>query len=345
MPSFLDVQLDKIRAAAHLFLSLGSGCSPIQLVVALSVGFGFLAWRTWRRRGRIPGPALLRALKQSRRIAFSPSSRADLIYALVNTLALGGLIGWGLFSSEMVSRFVVSQSSALFGARHAADAPIWIGEVIITLATFLGYEIGYYADHYLKHNVPVLWEFHKSHHTAENLTPLTVFRVHPVDTLIFADIIAVCSGAVHGLVTYAFGRTVPTLLLDNGNIILAVFFIVLAPLQHSQFWIPFKGLAGRLLLSPAHHQLHHSADARHYGCNLGGFLAIFDWMFGTLRIPTERPPRLVFGVGATEGDPHSLSGLLIHPFVEAIRVAREGLAQRLKSGLKVGTYGAGTRNL
>lgn len=345
MQSFLDFQLEKLRLAAHQFLSLGSGCSPPQLLMAFTVGLGFLAWRSWRRRGRLSAPAILRALKGSRRMAFSRSSRADLIYALVNIFALGGLIGWGLFSSDQVSHLVVSQANALFGPRHAPETPAWVSGVVMTLATFLGYEIGYYLDHYLKHNIPVLWAFHKSHHTAENLTPLTVFRVHPIDTLIFADIVAICTGMAHGMTTYVVGNNVSPSMFNHGNIILSAFLLILAPLQHSQFWIPFRGLAGKLVLSPAHHQLHHSADAQHYGCNLGGFLAIFDWMFGTLRIPTERSPRLVFGVETPGEDPHGISGLLISPCIEALRVVRQGLARRLNIEPKVAPYGAEGRNL
>jgi len=37
--------------------------------------------------------------------------------------------------------------------------------------------------------VPFLWEFHKVHHSANVLTPITAFRVHPVDTWLFANMI------------------------------------------------------------------------------------------------------------------------------------------------------------
>jgi hypothetical protein len=63
----------------------------------------------------------------------------------------------------------------------------------MTLAGFLAYEIAYYIDRYLMHKAPVLWEFHTTHHTAEVLTPLTAFRVHPMDTLIFVNITAIAA--------------------------------------------------------------------------------------------------------------------------------------------------------
>ena len=196
----------------------------------------------------------------------------------------------------------------------------------MTLVAFLGYELAYYIDHYLNHKIPFLWEFHKVHHTAEVLTPLTVFRVHPIDTLIFIDIVALVTGLFQGMFSYAAGNTISIYAIDQGNVIMVAFLFLLAPLQHSQFWIPFTGLAGRILLSPAHHQIHHSCDAAHYNRNLGSCLAIFDWMFGTLGVPPKEPPRLKFGVAEPGQDPHSVTAVLIDPIVKAL--AALGIAAR-----------------
>lgn len=35
--------------------------------------------------------------------------------------------------------------------------------------------------HYCQHKISWLWAFHKVHHSAEGLTPLTANRHHPVD--------------------------------------------------------------------------------------------------------------------------------------------------------------------
>jgi sterol desaturase/sphingolipid hydroxylase (fatty acid hydroxylase superfamily) len=40
-------------------------------------------------------------------------------------------------------------------------------------------------------------------------------------------------------------------------------------------WIAFTGVAGRILQSPAHHQLHHSANPAHFDRNLGFALAFW----------------------------------------------------------------------
>jgi sterol desaturase/sphingolipid hydroxylase (fatty acid hydroxylase superfamily) len=75
------------------------------------------------------------------------------------------------------------------------------------------------------------------------------------------------------------------------------FLVTYGHLRHSHMWIAFTGLAGRILQSPAHHQLHHSANPVHFDRNLGFALAVWDWVFGTLVIPPSAREPIVFGVG------------------------------------------------
>ena len=97
-----------------------------------------------------------------------------------------------------------------------------------------------------------------------------------------------------------------------------MFAFLFLQLHHAQVWIPFTGWLGRILISPAHHQIHHSTNPIHHNKNMGSCLAIFDWLFGTLHIPARQRERLTFGVTADAGevrvDPHSLEGALLAPF-------------------------------
>ncbi len=67
-------------------------------------------------------------------------------------------------------------------------------------------------------------------------------------------------------------------------------------LQHSHIWISCPGLAGRIFMSPAHHQIHHSADPIHFNRNFGSCLSVWDWVFGTLHQPAPRREAQSFGV-------------------------------------------------
>ena len=47
----------------------------------------------------------------------------------------------------------------------------------------------------------MLWDFHKVHHTAEVLSPLTNFRMHPVDSVVFGNILAIFLGVTGGVLS------------------------------------------------------------------------------------------------------------------------------------------------
>ena len=205
------------------------------------------------------------------------------------------MFGWAIFSYQFISNGIIAGLVALFGPATPSTLPVYVSRAIITLMLFLAYELGYWFNHWLSHKVPVLWEFHKVHHTAEVLTPLTNFRVHPIYGWIFANILAVSAAVANGFGHYMFGDTTYQFALADTNIILVLFIHAYVHLQHSHMWISFRGLLGRVLISPAHHQIHHSGDPKHFNKNFGSCLALWDWMFGTLYIPAKEREPLTFG--------------------------------------------------
>ena len=181
---------------------------------------------------------------------------------------------------------------------------------------FLAYELGYWFNHWLSHKVPVLWEFHKVHHTAEVLTPLTNFRVHPVYAWVFANILAFSAAVANGFGNYMFGDTAYQYAINDTNIILVLFIHAYVHLQHSHMWISFRGVLGRLFISPAHHQVHHSDNPKHFNKNFGSCLALWDWMFGTLYVPAKEREPLAFGFD-DHPDAHTVKGELVDPLINA----------------------------
>ena len=189
---------------------------------------------------------------------------------------------------------------------------------------FLAYELAYWIDQWLCHNVPALWEIHKVHHTAQALSPLTNFRVHPLETLTFYNIAALFTGAAAGALDHLFGAGHGRAALFGTDVLFLAFMFSVAHLHHSHVWIAFRGPWARVLMSPAAHQVHHSTDPRHFGRNLGNALALWDWLFGTLYVPAARREPLVFGVAGETGDVHSVTGSLITPVVRALHQMRPG---------------------
>jgi len=103
---------------------------------------------------------------------------------------------------------------------------------------------------------------------------------------------------------------------------MATSFFLVGTLQHSQFWIAFTGPWGRLFLSPAHHQIHHSTDPAHFNKNLGNFLGLCDWLAGTLHVPGKKREKLIFGVEPRARDAHSFQGAIIAPVRQGLRHIR-----------------------
>ena len=300
---------------SRLVFSVGSHFSFSSLIVAFLVAAGFVAVKRYRRGRRIRLKTIMRALFP-RRILRSPSNQADIGYLFFNVFLFGLAFGWAILSYQFITNGIIAGLVALFGPVTPSALPALVSRAIITLMLFLAYELGYWFNHWLSHKVPLLWEFHKVHHTAEVLTPLTNFRVHPVYALVFANILALSTATANGFGNYLFGDTAYQYAINDTNIILVMFIHAYVHLQHSHMWISFRGLLGRVFISPAHHQVHHSDNPKHFNTNYGSCLALWDWMFGTLYVPQKERENLSFGVlGHT--DAHTVKGELVTPFVEA----------------------------
>ncbi len=300
---------------SKLFLSLGSHFSLTSLGAALVVSVLYFAWQRKKRGRRIRPRTILRALFP-RRILMHRSNQADIFYLFFNVFMFSIIFGWAIVSYQFISNGIIAGLVAAFGPASPSTLPTYVSRTVITLMLFLAYELGYWFNHWLSHKVPFLWEFHKVHHTAEVLTPLTNFRVHPVYGWIFANILAVSAAVANGFGHYMFGDTTYQFALADTNIILVLFIHAYVHLQHSHMWISFRGLLGRVLISPAHHQIHHSGDPKHFNKNFGSCLALWDWMFGTLYIPAKEREPLTFGFPG-QPNAHTVQGELVDPLINA----------------------------
>lgn len=314
--------MELLQKLAALFLSPGSPLSLLSLSAALLIAVAFLSARRLRRGRRLRAAVLIRALFP-RHYLLGASSRADIGLMLFNVLLFGLLFGWAMLSYRTVGEGARGLLTSLFGAPGPAALPAPVASAILTLAMFLAYEFGFWADHWLSHKVRFFWAFHKVHHTAETLSPLTNFRVHPIEGIKFANILALSIGLTFGLLTWLMGSTVTPLEFAGRNLVGFCFLLLLAHLQHTHLWIAFTGVWGRLFVSPAHHQIHHSANPEDFGKNLGSYLSIFDWLFGTLRLPARQRERLTFGAAPAGAHQHTIAGTMLTPFAEAMRPGAE----------------------
>jgi len=201
----------------------------------------------------------------------------------------------------------------LIGPVHLA-APGGIALAIMAAILLLAFDLGTYVTHRLSHRVPVLWAFHRLHHSAQVLNPLTLERKHPVYTLLSVLIDCAVVAPVQAVVIYLFGAQSSVAVVGATNLGFVGFAYCAAGLRHTHIWLSYGPVLDRLLVSPALHQIHHSAARQHWARNYGEVLAIWDWMFGSLYLPRGHE-ELTFGIGDGQPQPHThLGNALLEPF-------------------------------
>jgi sterol desaturase/sphingolipid hydroxylase (fatty acid hydroxylase superfamily) len=89
--------------------------------------------------------------------------------------------------------------------------PQWYHYVTLSIFVALAGDFAYYCYHYLAHRSSFFWEFHKVHHSADVLTPMTVYRSHPLDLLLSMSVATVMLGFTTGIWIYLFGNQVSLL--------------------------------------------------------------------------------------------------------------------------------------
>jgi len=247
-----------------------------------------------------------RALLFDKRIWWHPSARLDYAYfplvSLIKVLAVAPLV---LGANEIALATV----HALHAAFGYCAAPAWDRDAVAalyTLSLFIAGDLSRYWLHRAMHAVPLLWRFHAVHHSAEVLNPLTFYRVHPVENLLFGVRYALTAGAVTGGFVYLFGARLGAVEIAGANLFVFIFALAGANLRHSHLPVRFGPLE-RWVVSPYLHQIHHSPDGMRR--NYGGALAVWDRLFGTLELRETAPLR--FGGG---GAHRSLGALLFKPF-------------------------------
>ena len=324
LPPGLAYFLNQLRG---LLFAPGSHFSLTSLGCALAIAVAFVAWQRHRRGRPVRPRAILRALFP-RRILVSPSTLTDLGYLFYHVFLGGVLFGWAVISYQFLTNGIIGALAAAFGPTAPTALPTFVVRAVITVMLFLAYELGYWLNHYLSHRVAFLWEFHRVHHTATVLTPVTNFRVHPVYAFVFVNILAISTAVANGIGNYVFGETAYQYAFSDTNIILVIFIHTYVHLQHTELWIPLSGALGRVFMSPAHHQVHHSTNPAHFNKNMGSCLALWDWMFGTLYVPGKEPEKLSFGVDPDDARVHTITGAYIDPFVRAASLVRGALPKQ-----------------
>ena len=258
----------------------------------------------------------------SKKIWFSKSSKADFFVFLINRVISI------VISPVLITQMVIA--SAIFYWLHEINwlssgsfqnVPDFIVVFLFTLFIFLLDDFSKYWVHRWMHKWPILWALHKVHHSAEVLTPMTVYRTHPLEGIVFTIRGTFTQGISISTFIFFFGDSVDLYTVLGANILLFLFNTAGSNLRHSHIGIRYWGWLENILISPAQHQLHHSIDIKHHDKNFGAALAIWDYIFGSLHHSVEIE-ELILGVDNKENDFNKLSTLYFSPLFEIINIIK-----------------------
>jgi sterol desaturase/sphingolipid hydroxylase (fatty acid hydroxylase superfamily) len=321
-PVLQDLATRIADGLARLSLGGAGRLAPIFLIATLALAFA--VW--WVRR---PGPGFFR-WAFPRDIWCHPSHWVDIkVFLFTRLLGLTASL-LAVASASAIGSWLSALVSESIG--QLTSTPAMTHPIAVTVLVFLIVDICIYWSHRLSHDWALLWPFHATHHSAEVMTPITVFRRHPVDDLFGRVVTGIVTGLVLGVALGISVGKVPIAMLGGLNASFYLFNLVGANLRHSHIWLSYGPVLEHVFISPAQHQVHHSCDPRHHNRNYGEVLAIWDWMFGTLYI-TRAPETLTFGLADAQGarlpQPHpGLVGFLVEPFRASARVLRRTLGRR-----------------
>lgn len=224
--------------------------------------------------------------------------------------------------------------------------PMWS----ILLLGFVVRDFVQWWTHRLLHRVPALWEFHKVHHSVEQMGFAAHMRFHWMETVVYRTIeylplallgIGLYDFFIIHIFTLAIGHYTHSNISVDGKVtggILGVIIGVLIAFGFFDIQLVNSGQASAQLLtilasaaigilflgpvmktvfnSPEMHIWHHAHDwpgDNTYGINFGLTLAIWDYVFGTAHIPhSGRDIRL--GFPGVESFPDKFGTQVIHGF-------------------------------
>lgn len=197
-------------------------------------------------------------------------------------------LGWWLINATCAVSFPVVFAAMASQASGSVPAVEEKFDVLGGLPWWLRYALAIllvdfvrFAIHVLRHQIPLLWRFHATHHSTHDLNQFSAFRMHPVDYAFSAAVAAIPFSLF----------SVPV----EGFVIYQVVSGVLGRTHHAA--VKWKWpIVNWILVSPQVHRIHHSTSDKCYGKNYGLTFSIWDRIFGTYMEPESEDPTPTTGV-------------------------------------------------
>jgi sterol desaturase/sphingolipid hydroxylase (fatty acid hydroxylase superfamily) len=231
-----------------------------------------------------------------------PSARADFLFWLSRRIFMPLLVVPLLISTVAAGHFAYWILSSIIGPPSHPVAPA--GPLMLfafTVTMLLAYDLSYYLYHRMQHEIPILWELHKVHHSAQVMIGVTKDRVHPIDTIMNTWWDGVIPGLCYGIWMFFALDPVELTVFGVNVYFLRNCFVMMDFVRHTNWKFTYGRYLSAIFLSPHYHQLHHSIAEKHWDKNYGLGLVVWDRLFGTLVVP-EPNEDFVFGLTKNEHD-------------------------------------------
>jgi sterol desaturase/sphingolipid hydroxylase (fatty acid hydroxylase superfamily) len=182
------------------------------------------------------------------------------------------------------------------------------------IAMIMAIDFFEYWMHRAGHASKLYWNFHCIHHSPAQLTPLTKFRIHWGDMIVFGTV-----------------KAVPLLMLGHANVVWMPILPlgILQVLSHFDIDLHYGLVVGKLLVSPRYHRVHHSADPAQCNTNFGIIFSCWDYLFRTANDDLTRPA--AFGCPQMQV-PESFLQQFFYPFILVARSLGIGGARPQPAG-------------
>ncbi len=306
----IDLLLTEIEQMAHSLLDANS-----RLFIGYIAGAILCAAVVYALQSRQCHPVALLRFLFPRKLWWHRSAQLDYQLFVVNRLIRAFLWAPVVLTMVPIALAFTDILESMFGPIQPVTKDTTIVLSSFTLILFLFDDFSRFLLHYLMHKVPFLWHYHKVHHSAQVLTPMTVYRSHPLESFLYASRMAIAQGVAVGISYFLFGPTLSMIDILGANLFVFIFNMFGSNLRHSHVkWHWGKHLE-KWVISPVQHQIHHSTNPRHFDKNFGTTLAIWDRLLGSLVI-SQKGQSIRFGLGNHQKTHTHLADAYFRPLKE-----------------------------
>lgn len=177
--------------------------------------------------------------------------------------------------------------------------PMWLQLLIF----FIVLDFVQWFTHVLLHRYEWLWQFHKVHHSVEEMGFAAHLRYHWMENILYKPL-----------------KTLGVMVLggfEPGQAYIVHFVaIAIGHLNHANVRLTYGPLR-YVLNNPVMHLWHHAyhlPEGRTHGLNYGISLSLWDYLFGTASIPNNRDGHIKLGFPGVEAFPKTFAGQLWYGF-------------------------------